>query len=41
MLEFQNAKKFLLKDMLQIDQKKSLLLVKLKTQFLGLRQLVI
>ena len=31
MLEFQNTKTFLLKDMLQIGQKKFLLLVKLKT----------
>ena len=31
MLEFQNIKTFLLKDMLQIGQKKFLLLVKLKT----------
>ena len=36
MLEFQNTKTFLLKDMLQIGQKKSLLLVKLKIQFRGL-----
>ena len=35
MLEFQNIKTFLLKDMLQIGQKKFLLLVKLKIQFLG------
>ena len=35
MLEFQNAKSFLLKDTLQIVQKKFLLLVKLKIQFLG------
>ena len=35
MLEFQNAKPFLLKDMPQIDWKKILLLVKLKIQFLG------
>ena len=36
MLEFQNIKTFLLKDILQIGQKKFLLLVKLKIQFLGL-----
>ena len=36
MLEFQNIKTFLLKDTLQIGQKKFLLLVKLKIQFLGL-----
>ena len=35
MLEFQNIKTFLLKDILQIGQKKFLLLVKLKIQFLG------
>ena len=35
MLEFQNIKTFLLKDILQIGQKKFLLLVKLKMQFLG------
>ena len=40
MLEFQNTKTFLLKDMLQIGQKKFLLLVKLKIQFLGLMLLV-
>ena len=34
MLEFQNIKKFLLKDALQIRQIKFLLLVKLKIQFL-------
>ena len=33
MLEFQNTKKNLLKDTLQIDQKKIVLLVKLKIQF--------
>ena len=33
-LGFQNTKRFLLKDILQIGQKKILLLVKLKTQFL-------
>ena len=36
MLEFQNIKTFLLKDTLQTSQKKFLLLVKLKIQFLGL-----
>ena len=36
MLEFQNTKTLLLKDTLQIDQKKFLLLVKLKIQFRGL-----
>ena len=35
MLEFQNTKTFLLNDMFQIGQKKFLLLVKLKIQFLG------
>ena len=40
MLEFQNTKTFLPKDMLQIGQKKSLLLVKLKIQFRGLMLLV-
>ena len=40
MLEFQNKKTFLLKDTLQIDQKKFLLLVKLKIQFRGLMLLV-
>ena len=40
MLEFQNIKTFLLKDTLQIAQKKFLLLVKLKIQFLGLKLLV-
>ena len=35
MLEFQDIKIFLLKDILQIGQKKFLLLVKLKIQFLG------
>ena len=35
MLEFRNTKTFLLKDTLQIGQKKFLLLVKLKTQFRG------
>ena len=41
MLEFQNIKTFLLKDTLQIGQKKFLLLIKLKIQFLGLMLLVI
>ena len=41
MLEFQNTKTFLLKDILQIGQKKFLLLMKLKIQFLGLMLLVI
>ena len=41
MLEFQNIKTFLLKDTLQIGQKKFLLLVKLKIQFLGYTQLMI
>ena len=36
MLEFQNTKTFLLKDNLQIGQKKFLLLVKLKIHFRGL-----
>ena len=40
MLEFQNIKIFLLKDIPQINQKKFLLLVKLKMQFLGLMLLV-
>ena len=40
MLEFQNIKIFLLKDILQIGQKKFLLLIKLKIQFLGLMLLV-
>ena len=35
-LEFQNIKTFSLKDMLQIDRKKTFLLVNLKIQFLGL-----
>ena len=35
MVEFQNIKTFLLKDILQIGEKKFLLLVKLKMQFLG------
>ena len=41
MLEFQNIKTFLLKNILQIGQKKFLLLIKLKIQFLGLMLLVI
>ena len=41
MLEFQNIKTFLLKDILQIGQRKFLLLMKLKIQFLGLMLLVI
>ena len=41
MLEFQNIKTFFLKDILQIGQKKFLLLIKLKIQFLGLMLLVI
>ena len=36
MLEFQNIKTFLLKDMLQIGRKKFLLLERLKIQFLDL-----
>ena len=40
MLEFQNMKTFLLKDILQIGQKKFLLLIKLKIQFLGLMLLM-
>ena len=36
MLEFQDTKTFLLKDTFQIGQKKFLLLVKLRMQFLGL-----
>ena len=40
MLEFQNIKPFLLKDMLLIDKKKFLLLVGLKMQFHGLMLLV-
>ena len=35
MLELQNIKTFLLKDILQIGQKEFLLLVKLKIQFVG------
>ena len=41
MLEFQNAKTFLLKDKLQIGQRKFLLTIKLKMQFHGLILLVI
>ena len=41
MLEFLSTKIFLLKDMLLIGQKKCLLLIKLKTQFLGLILLMI
>ena len=41
MLGFQNTKTFLLKDTCKTGQKKFLLLVKLKTQFLGLMLLVI
>ena len=41
MLEFQNSKKILLKDILQIGQKKFLLLATLKIQFLGLMLLMI
>ena len=41
MLEFENIKTFLLKDILQIGQKKFLLLIKIKMQFLGLMLLVI
>ena len=41
MLEFLNIKTFLLKDILQIGQKKFLLLIKLKIQFLGLMLLMI
>ena len=41
MLEFENIKTFLLKDILQIGQKKFLLLTKLRIQFLRLMLLVI
>ena len=41
MSEYQNTKTFLLKDILQIGQKKFLLLVKLKMQFRGLMLLMI
>ena len=40
MLEFRNTKTFLLKDTLQIGQKKLLLLVKLKIQFRGFMLLI-
>ena len=40
MLEFHDVKTFLLKDTLQIDQKKLLLLVKLKILFFGLMLLM-
>ena len=40
MLELQNTKTILLKDMLQIGQKKFFLLVKLKIQFYGVILLV-
>ena len=40
MLEFQNVKTFLLKDMLQIGKKKLLLLARLKIQLRGLMLLV-
>ena len=40
MLEFQNIKTFLLRDILQIGEKKILLLVKLKIQLLGLMLLL-
>ena len=40
MLEFQNIKAFLLTDILQIGQKKSLLLAALKIQFLRIMFLV-
>ena len=40
MLEFPNIKTFLLKHILQIGQKKFLLLLKLKIRFLGLMLLV-
>ena len=40
MLEFQNIKTFLLKDILQTGQKTFLLLIKLKIEFLGLMLLV-
>ena len=41
MLEFQNIKTFLLKDIPLTDQKKILLLIKLKIQFLGHTSLMI
>ena len=40
MSEYQNAKKFLLKDIRQISQKKFLLLAKLKARFHGLMLLL-
>ena len=40
MLEFENAKAFLLKDALITGQKKFLLLSKLKIQFFGLMSLL-
>ena len=40
-LEFENIKTFLLKDILQIGQKKFLLLIQLKIQFVGLMLLLI
>ena len=40
MLEFQNIKTFLVKNVLQLGQKKFLLLVKLKIQFRELMLLV-
>ena len=41
LVEFQNIKTLLLKDILQISQKKFLLLIKLKIQFHGLMLLMI
>ena len=41
MLEFKKTKTFFLKHILQIGQKKFLLLIKLKIPFLGLMLLVI
>ena len=41
MLEFQNINTFLLKDILKIGQKKFLVLIELKIQFLGLMLLTI
>ena len=41
MLELQNIKTFLLKDILEISPKKFLLLIKLKIQFPGLMLLMI
>ena len=40
-VRIQNIKTFLLEDILQIGQKKFLILIKLKIQFLGLMLLVI